>query len=99
MKPFEAMAMKVPVLVADLPALTEIAGSGARARTFRAGDSQSLAHEATVLIDTPAEMARLVSAASQWVQQERSWAAVATAFGKVYDDLLGTIGVGAQKEA
>jgi glycosyltransferase involved in cell wall biosynthesis len=88
MKPFEAMAMNIPVLVADLPALLEIAGSGERARSFRAGDPQSLAHEVEELMDAPAELARIVSNARRWVELERSWSAVAVAFGAAYEELL-----------
>ena len=89
MKPFEAMAMNIPVLLADLPALQEIAGAGERAHTFRTGDPQSLAREAEDLMDAPAEIARMVDAARRWVEAERSWASVASAFGAAYEELLG----------
>ena len=88
MKPFEAMAMNIPVLVADLPALEEIAGHGKRAHTFRAGDAQSLARETESLMDAPEEIARMIDAARQWVELERSWASVASAFGTAYEELL-----------
>lgn len=89
MKPFEAMAMEIPNLVADLPALVEIAGAkNERAHTFRAGDAASLAAEAAQLIDAPRELRRLVETASEWVRRERSWSSVATAFGQAYDEVL-----------
>jgi len=88
MKPFEAMAMEIPVLVADLPALVEIAGSGRRAHTFQAGNPISLATEAARLIDAPAELQRLVATAGEWVRRERSWSSVAAAFGEAYDEVL-----------
>jgi glycosyltransferase involved in cell wall biosynthesis len=88
MKPFEAMAMNIPVLVADLPALVEIAGAGERAHMFRAEDPQSLATEVTVLMDAPEHIARLVHNAGRWVRQERAWSTVATAFGEAYDEVL-----------
>lgn len=100
MKPFEAMAMRVPLLVADLPALAEIVGPGAdrgsggglreapRGRVFTAGDPRSLAEVAAELLDRPDECARMVEAAAEWVARERTWSAVAGAFGEVYDTLL-----------
>jgi phosphatidyl-myo-inositol dimannoside synthase len=88
MKPFEAMAMNIPLLVADLPALVEIAGSGGRAHTFRAGDAESLAQAARALMDAPAERARIADEASRWVKLERSWSTVAKGFGEAYDQLL-----------
>lgn len=88
MKPFEAMAMRVPLLVADLPALVELAGSGSRAGTFRAGDPESLAAEATRMLADPDLLARLTATAADWVARERSWEAVAAAFSAAYDDVL-----------
>ncbi|MGH3466767.1 MAG: glycosyltransferase family 4 protein, partial [Thermocrispum sp.] len=73
MKPFEAMAMEIPVMVADLPALVEIAGSGERAHTFRTGEPASLAAETAKLMDSPQELRRLTEAAGDWVRRERSW--------------------------
>lgn len=99
MKPFEAMAMRVPLVVADLPALAEIVGPGAdrgagagrdvpRGRVFTAGDPHALATVAAELLDRPEECARMVEAAAEWVARERTWSAVARAFGEVYDSLL-----------
>lgn len=89
MKPFEAMAMRIPNLVADLPALVEIAGDGERAGTFRAGDPASLAAEARRLLDSPETLASMVDAAEAWVRTERSWEASAAAFADAYDAALG----------
>jgi len=88
MKPFEAMAMRVPVLVADLPALVEIADNGERAHTFRTGDPRALAKSVTVLLDTPSELSRLTKTAAEWVARERSWSAVARGFCEAYDEVL-----------
>lgn len=87
LKPFEAMAMRVPLLVADLPALREIVADGERGHTFRTGDSTSLAEAAARLLDDDMERKRLVDVAASWVATERSWTSVAAAFGEVYDAL------------
>ena len=88
MKPFEAMAMRIPVLVSDLPALVEIAGEGTRAATFHAGDADDLARVAGALADDPAARARLVDAAEVWVREERTWSKVCEGFLDVYRTLV-----------
>lgn len=88
LKPFEAMAMRVPLLVADLPALVEIADGGRRAGTFRAGDADSLAAQAGHLLDAPQTLRDYVAASQEWVARERSWEAVARAFSSAYDHVL-----------
>jgi glycosyltransferase involved in cell wall biosynthesis len=85
MKPFEAMAMEIPVLVSDLPALVEIAGPGEeRSFVFTAGDPQSLAGRVADLIGHPEELAKRVAAAGDWVRRERTWAGNGRAFDAVY---------------
>jgi phosphatidylinositol alpha-1,6-mannosyltransferase len=85
MKPFEAMAMGIPLLVSDLPALTEIAGSGQRrASVFRAGDSVSLAASVALLMAAPARREQRAAAARDWVRRERTWAAAGQGFDAAY---------------
>jgi glycosyltransferase involved in cell wall biosynthesis len=88
MKPFEAMAMRIPNLVADLPALVEISGGGTRAGLFKAGDPSSLASEARRLLDSPETLAAMADAADTWVRAERSWEASAAGFADAYDAVL-----------
>jgi glycosyltransferase involved in cell wall biosynthesis len=85
MKPFEAMAMEIPVMVSDLPALVEIAGPDEeRAFVFTAGDPQSLANRVATLIEHPEDLAKRVAAAEEWVRRERTWAGNGKAFDEVY---------------
>jgi phosphatidyl-myo-inositol dimannoside synthase len=85
MKPFEAMAMEIPVLVSDLPALLEIAGPHEeRAFVFAAADPAALAARVDALIDAPAVRAGRAAAAGSWVRAERTWAANGKAFDQVY---------------
>jgi len=85
MKPFEAMAMEVPVVVSDLPALVEIAGPDEeRAFVFVAGDPASLAARVATLMDRPDERAQRVRTAGAWVRAERTWAGNGKAFDDVY---------------
>jgi glycosyltransferase involved in cell wall biosynthesis len=85
MKPFEAMAMEIPLLLSDLPALVEIAGDGEeRAAVFAAGDAAALADRVRRLLDAPEEVSGRVRAAAAWVRAERSWAGNGRAFEAAY---------------
>lgn len=85
MKPFEAMAMRIPVLVSDLPALVEIAGGpSGRAAVFTAGDPRSLAAEVEQLLARPAQREAQAAEASDWVRRERTWSGNGRAFDEVY---------------
>ncbi len=85
MKPFEAMAMRVPVLVSDLPALVEIAGPDEqRAFVFEAGQPGSLAAVVARLMSEPQALAQRVRDAEAWVRRERTWAGNGRAFDEVY---------------
>ena len=53
LKPFEAMAMARPLIVADLPALTEVAPDGERSLAYRAEDATALAAAVVRLMDHP----------------------------------------------
>jgi glycosyltransferase involved in cell wall biosynthesis len=94
LKPFEAMAMERPLIVADLPALTEIAPDGDRSLAYVTEDADSLATAVERLIDDPSLAARLAAAGRAWVRLERSWAANGprwdAAYGSVLDRRRGT---------
>ena len=73
LKPFEAMAMEIPVIVSGLPALLEIAAPPHRGWAFTTDDAQSLAGVVAAVLDDPLERRRRVAAASQWIETEREW--------------------------
>jgi glycosyltransferase involved in cell wall biosynthesis len=89
LKPYEALAMARPLVVADLPALLEIAEPDQRGLAFRAGDGESLANALERLIDDRELGTRLGQAGREWVARERSWAANGPRFGEVYRQVLG----------
>lgn len=72
LKPFEAMAMGIPVVVADLPALREIVGDERGAR-FRSGSAEDLAGRLEALLADPESLRRMGEAGRAWVTQERTW--------------------------
>jgi len=88
LKPYEALAMARPLVVADLPALVEIAEPDERGLAFPANDAAALATTLERLIDDPALGERMGLAGREWVSRERSWAANGPRFRAVYDQVL-----------
>lgn len=88
LKPFEAMAMGLPLLVGDLPVLAEIAAPGERGLVFSAEDPESLATEAERLILDEDLRRRLGSAGRRWVERERTWTMNALRYRSIYEELL-----------
>jgi glycosyltransferase involved in cell wall biosynthesis len=88
LKPFEAMAMARPLVVSDLPALTEIAAPDQRGLAFPPGDATGLAAALERLIDDAAMARRLGEAGRAWVVTERTWAANGQRLRAIYDEVL-----------
>ncbi len=88
LKPFEAMAMARPLIVADLPALTEVAPAGERGLVYPAEDAAALATAGERLMDDPGLATRLGEAGRAWVTHERTWAANGPRWTTVYDSVL-----------
>ena len=88
LKPFEAMAMARPFIVADLPALTEVAPDGERSLAYPAEDSAALAAAVARLMDDPALAARLGENGRAWVTRERTWASNGPRWTEVYESVL-----------
>jgi glycosyltransferase involved in cell wall biosynthesis len=88
LKPYEAMAMGVPVVVSDLPALTEIATPGQRGLAFPVGDASGLAAALGRLMDEPDLGRTLAAAARDWVVTERTWAANGIRYRDLYRSIL-----------
>ena len=88
LKPYEAMAMERPLVVADLPALVEIAAPEERGLAFRTGDADALATTIERLIDDPSLGVRIGRAGRAWVSRERSWSANGPRFRAVYETVL-----------
>ncbi len=88
LKPFEAMAMARPLIVADLPALTEVAPDGERGLVYPAEDAAALATAVERLMDDPGLATRLGEAGRAWVTRERTWAANGPRWTTVYESVL-----------
>ncbi|MDX1468056.1 MAG: glycosyltransferase [Acidimicrobiia bacterium] len=88
LKPFEAMAMSVPLVVSDLPALREIVGdSEERGSVFHPGSSESLSRVlAGILGDREKALAK-AEAAKAWVVKERQWSHNAERYRAAFDSV------------
>lgn len=92
LKPFEAMALGLPVVVSDLPALQEITGHGSRGETFRRSDAGDLADVIQRLAADPARRQELSAAGRAWVEAERQWSGNAQRYRQVYSAVLDAAG-------
>ncbi|HEY4227218.1 MAG TPA: glycosyltransferase family 4 protein [Candidatus Limnocylindrales bacterium] len=88
LKPFEALAMGLPMIVADLPALREIAAPDERGLAYTPGRLDELADAIERLMDDPALGARIGEAGRVWVSTERRWADNGPRFREVYRRVL-----------
>ncbi|WP_281965037.1 glycosyltransferase family 4 protein [Serinicoccus marinus] len=84
LKPYEAMAMGLPVVVSALPALLEIVGDAERGVAFPAGDAAALAEVLDRLRQDPARRAELAAAGRSWVREHRTWRALAARYDEAY---------------
>ena len=82
------MAVARPLIVADLPALTEIAPDGVRSLAYPTGEPAGLAAAVARLMDDPGLAARIASAGREWVVAERTWAANQPRWDAVYRSVL-----------
>ena len=89
LKPFEAMAAGIPLVVSDLPALTEITGEGQRGLSFRVGDVDALVERLEELRTDPEGAGEMVARALDWVRRDRSWRANGDRYAEVYRAVLG----------
>jgi glycosyltransferase involved in cell wall biosynthesis len=87
LKPLEAMAMGIPLLVSATDALVETVGGADRGETFRPEDATDLAHGLERLLDDPQRRRALGGAGRRWVAAERTWRRNAERYVELYASL------------
>ena len=87
LKPYEAMALGVPLLVSDLPALLEVIGAGERGQAFRSGQVDSLIEAILAARADSHALTDRAARARRWVLTERTWEANARRYQQIYDSL------------
>lgn len=94
LKPFEAMATGIPLVVSDLEALREIIGGGDRGWVFPPGDAHALADLLQELSTDPSALQERSGRALTWVREFRQWSANGPIYQAVYKGLTDRNDVG-----
>jgi glycosyltransferase involved in cell wall biosynthesis len=85
LKPYEAMALDIPIIVTDLPALKEIVGNNEeRGLIAKTADVDSLVEQLLRYINDPIMRKRKSNVAKAWVFAERTWSANAKRYDAIY---------------
>jgi glycosyltransferase involved in cell wall biosynthesis len=84
LKPFEAMAAGIPLVMSALPSLSEIVGEGDRGLLFPPGDADALADVLSSLWQSDDMGASMAETARSWVINQRSWTSLARGYKEVY---------------
>ncbi|HEY9524911.1 MAG TPA: glycosyltransferase family 4 protein, partial [Thermopolyspora sp.] len=80
----EAMALGKPVVLSDLPALSELVGGEGAGMLVPPGDPQALADALGALRDDPARRAEMGEAGRAEVAAKRTWSRIAETYRDVY---------------
>jgi len=87
LKPFEAMAMGIPVIASDVAAMEEFITPNENGMLFRKGDSDSLAEVLHQMITDENLVERLGDSSRSWAKNNRKWTHSAEAIASVHDDV------------
>ncbi|MFC6080343.1 glycosyltransferase [Sphaerisporangium aureirubrum] len=87
LKPVEAMALGKPVVLSDLPALSELVGSDGAGLLVPPGDPAALAKALAGLSEDPARRAEMGEAGRAEVAAKRTWSRVAEGYRAIYQSL------------
>lgn len=91
LKPYEAMALEIPLIVSDRKALLEIIGND-RGYSFKTEDSKGLAEVVCKCLANLSECKKRASAARAWLIENRTWEQNA----RLYRDLYSQLTMGAK---
>ncbi|HKX74688.1 MAG TPA: glycosyltransferase family 4 protein [Acidimicrobiia bacterium] len=83
LKPLEAMAMNIPVVASDLPALREMVLPDERGLTFQPGDEFDLARVVGELLSDEPRRVKMAKRAREWVFAERTEGSNSARYGSI----------------
>lgn len=86
LKPYEAMGMKIPLLMSDRAALREIIGED-RGFIFKTEDEEDLAKVAISCLNDQPECKRRADVAHEWLTKNRTWEMNAEIYKQLYNNL------------
>ena len=86
LKPYEAMGMKIPLLMSDRAALKEIIGED-RGFVFKTEDEEDLARVAISCLNDQTECKRRANVAHEWLIENRTWEMNAEIYKELYNKL------------
>lgn len=88
LKPFEAMAMRIPLIVSDVLALKEIIKDGINGLVFPAGNYELLAERIVALAMNRKGGEELANRAYQDVLQHHTWDKIVQTISTTYDNIV-----------
>ena len=88
LKPYEAMLMSRPTILADLPALREIVTEGETGYLHPVGDASGLADVIEGIIRDREGSSTVGASAREWVLEERTWDTIVQRYTEVYSRAL-----------
>ena len=86
-----AMSYAKPVIVSDLPGMTEVVEHGRTGMIFRTGDADNLAERIRVAIDDPERCALMAEAGYRYVREYHDWRLIGQSTCLVYRDLVSCV--------
>ncbi|MCP4410813.1 MAG: glycosyltransferase [Gammaproteobacteria bacterium] len=87
LKPFEAMALGVPIIMSDRPAASEVIGNDERGLTFRTGDVEDLIRKIETLLNHRDQAKIMTQRGQAWIKENRTWEANARRYKALYREL------------
>jgi PEP-CTERM/exosortase A-associated glycosyltransferase len=87
LKPLEAMAMGVPLVVSDVGGHRELVKNEETGFLYRAGNNSALTETIVRVLQNTDQTQRVVQNARSWVEQERRWSTVSDVYTPIYQDL------------
>ncbi len=88
LKPLEAMALGIPVMLSSTQAMRELVRTGDTGYAFPPGDADKLAESAIEALKNPEERKRRAKNARRYVEEERHWPSIVADYQAIYADAI-----------